>query len=129
MSYFNDIWSKDPYGKEQHEAGAKLDAGKPDAGLLYESFPRALELIAAVATYGEQKYSRGGWRLVKDARNRYKGALHRHLISSELEDNDRESGYPHLAHAAWNALAILELKLKSNEYAENESFIGQQGGE
>ena len=39
----------DPYGKGQHDAGAKNDAGKPDASLLL-MFGRALNEVAAVGT-------------------------------------------------------------------------------
>jgi hypothetical protein len=36
----------------------------------------------------------------------------RHLLAQAAgEINDPESGLPHAAHAAWNALAVLELSI------------------
>lgn len=104
----------DPNGKAQHEPGAKLDAGKADVGLLFESFPRALLEVAKVADYGAKKYTRGGWRTVPDGQQRYKAAMGRHILAGEIETID-ESGLLHAAQVAWNALATLELKLRDEK--------------
>jgi hypothetical protein len=98
-------------------AGDPIHAQKKDAGKLpifrgvYKYFSRALRSVAAVSFFGFQKYGKwGGWRKVPEARERYFDALLRHLAcDAEGEKIDPESGLPHLAHAAWNALAILEL--------------------
>jgi hypothetical protein len=60
----------DPYGKDQHEAGAKTDEGKPQASLLL-LFGKALRAVARVGTFGAIKYTRGGWQSVPDGINRY----------------------------------------------------------
>ena len=102
----------DPHGIPQHAPGAKLDAGKLRAGLMFSDFARALEGVAAVTTFGAQKYTPSGWRIVPDGVARYTDALHRHLLAQQAgESTDPESGLPHLAHAAWNALAVLELSI------------------
>jgi hypothetical protein len=101
----------DPTGLDAHEPGAKLDAGKPDASLLL-MFGEALKAVADVGTFGAKKYSRGGWQKVEDGENRYTAALLRHLMSENLDPNDPETGKLHAAHAAWNALARLELMLR-----------------
>lgn len=94
----------------QHAPGAKLDAGKLRVGLMFADFACALEAVAAVTTFGAQKYTASGWRIVPDGVARYTDALHRHLLAHHAgEITDAESGLPHLAHAAWNALAVLEL--------------------
>ena len=94
----------------QHEPGAKLDKGKVRMDLVLQGFPRALYEVGEIATYGAGKYTRDGWKSVPDGFNRYTGALMRHLImESAGEYQDDESGYTHAAHAAWNALARLEL--------------------
>lgn len=111
---------KDPNGIAQNEPGAKLDSGKIDMGLLYEGFPRALMAVAEVGTFGAQKYSRGGWQYVPGAPIRYKAALHRHLAQGEMTPFDDESCLLHAAHAAWNALAVLELRLRADEYAKDQ---------
>lgn len=98
--------------------GAKHDSGKPLAGLLYQDFPRALSLVADVATFGAKKYSRHNWKDVEGGIERYNDALHRHLLAANLVELDSESSLPHLAHAAWNVLAVLEKTLEAWE-AEN----------
>jgi hypothetical protein len=99
----------DPNGIDQHEPGAKLDAGKLMAALLLQ-FPHALEAIAQIATYGARKYSPGGWLSVPDGINRYADAEWRHKLKrAQGEERDPESGRPHRWHEAWNVLAQLEL--------------------
>lgn len=87
----------------------KHDEGKPRAGLVLGDFSRALLEVAKVGTFGAEKYSDHGWLSVEDNRARYLDALWRHLLAKE--ERDSESGYSHLAHVAWNALAVLELDL------------------
>jgi hypothetical protein len=99
----------DPHGKAAHELGAKLDAHKPSAGLLIDFGP-ALIAVADVCTYGARKYSRGGWLHVPNGKDRYTDALIRHLLAEATEERDQESGLPHAAHVAWNALARLRLR-------------------
>ena len=94
----------------QGEVGAKHDAGKPRAGLMLSDFSRALEAVAAVTTYGAAKYSPSSWVSVPDAEPRYRDALMRHLLASITEERDEESGLSHLSHAAWNLLAILQMR-------------------
>lgn len=100
----------DPHGKDPNEPGAKLDAGKNRVGLMVQGFPRALEAVSEVATYGAAKYTPGGWVTVPDGIDRYTDAMHRHLLAEARgEKFDAESGLEHAAMAAWNALARLEL--------------------
>jgi len=108
----------DPRGIDQHELGAKLDAGKVDTSLLL-MFSRALNEVAKVGTYGATKYSRGGWRHVADGITRYTSAMLRHLFKEMDEDYDAESGLLHAAQTAWNALARLELILRESEDGTN----------
>lgn len=107
----------DPSGKDAHEPGAKLDAGKPLAGVLSD-FSLALTEIAKVGTYGAQKYSRGGWQSVPDGITRYSDALWRHLLKERHEPADKDSQLLHAAHLAWNALARLEIMLRKIEGIE-----------
>lgn len=103
----------DPTGKDPHQPGAKLDAGKVEMGLILNGMPRALLQVARVATYGANKYTRDGWLSVPDGPRRYTDAMYRHLNAEargELHDSDTQ--LEHAAHAAWNALARLELLLR-----------------
>ena len=90
---------KDPNGIEQHQPGAKLDAGKPMAGVLGD-FGLALMAVAEVGTFGAKKYSRGGWQSVPNGIERYTDAAWRHLLKESQEPHDRESGLSHAAHMA-----------------------------
>ena len=93
--------------------GRKDDSGKILAGILYEDFPHALTAVAEVASFGAKKYARGNWKNVLAGRERYNDAMHRHLLAHCCgEKVDTESELLHLAHAAWNALAVLELTIK-----------------
>jgi hypothetical protein len=110
---------RDPNGKNPHEPGAKLDAGK---SALYQGllayFPRACEQVAAISTFGATKYAWKGWESVPSGFERYSDALVRHITREGTgEIKDRDSGYHHAAHAAWNALARLELLLREEENA------------
>ena len=102
----------DPSGKGQHEAGAKLDAGKVRMGLVFGGFANALEAVAAVGTFGAKKYSDDGWKSVGDGVERYTDAMFRHAFA-EVTDGliDSDSEQYHAAQVAWNALARLELML------------------
>ena len=101
----------DPHGIPMHEPGAKADAGKVMAGVLLD-FSRALEAVAAVGTFGANKYTRGGWQSVPEGEQRYMDAMMRHLLRMRYETLDAESELSHLAHLAWNALAVLELRAR-----------------
>jgi hypothetical protein len=104
----------DPTGRQPHEPGAKLDAGKIRPGLVLGGFSRALQAVSRVGTYGAKKYTPDGWRTVPDGAERYTDAMVRHLLSEADATEDPESGLPHAAHVAWNALARLELMLRES---------------
>jgi hypothetical protein len=95
------------------EPGVKLDQGKNRLGLVLGGFPRALRAVGEIGTFGAEKYTDNGWISVPDGEKRYIDAMLRHLLAEfEGEENDPESGYLHLAHFCWGALAVLELRLR-----------------
>lgn len=109
-------------------AGVKHDKGKfqPVEGLL-SCFPRALEDISRVSEFGANKYSWGGWRTVPDGLNRYKEAQLRHMLEvAKGKKLDQESKMLHLAHSAWNALAVLELYIAEEEDKTKEIDLGEK---
>lgn len=119
---------KDPNGKNPHQSGAKLDAGKSPVfrGLL-DYFPRALMSIAEVSEVGSKKYCWKGWETVEDGINRYSDALLRHMCKDSLgEERDIDTNLLHKAHTAWGALAVLELYLREQE-EQKEAKLGNQG--
>lgn len=104
---------QDPHGKNPNEPGAKLDAGKNRLGLVLFGFARALQEVGRVGTYGATKYTDNGWIEVQDGERRYTDAMLRHLLREATgEEHDPDTGLLHASHAAWNALARLELALR-----------------
>lgn len=99
-----------------HVPGAKDDKAKPMAGVLLD-FSRALQSVVDVGTYGAKKYKRQGWATVPEGSQRYTDAMMRHLLAMDVDPDglDKETGLPHLAHIAWNALAVLELQARRKE--------------
>jgi len=111
------MMESDPLGKNPHEPGAKLDAGKLRAGLVLTDFSLALTEVCKVGTYGANKYTDHGWLSVPNGVQRYMDALYRHLLLAESQPVDKDTGLSHLSHAAWNILAVVEL-IKRNERKE-----------
>lgn len=98
---------------EQSSLGAKFDAGK----LLFRPLMRGLALplraVAAVLTYGAQKYAEDSWQHVPDAKKRYEDAYYRHINARESgEVYDPESGLPHRAHELCNIMFLLWFDIK-----------------
>lgn len=104
----------------QHEPGAKLDAGKMRPSLVLSAMPRALGAVIEIGEYGARKYTPRGWEKVPGGVQRYTDAMYRHQLQEGLEERDPESGLLHAAHAAWNALARLELMLREFENVQAE---------
>lgn len=104
----------DPHGKNPHELGAKLDAGKaPVLRGALGYFPRALIAVAEVSAVGARKYAWNGWESVPDGAARYGDALARHILAETIDGPcDKDTELLHAAHTAWNALARLELLLR-----------------
>jgi hypothetical protein len=70
--------------------------------------PQGILRVAGIYTYGKKKYAAHNWR---------KGIPYSELLDATLrhiyayldgEDNDPESGHPHLAHACFGPLDILQ---------------------
>ena len=115
-------FTNDP--QEKIGAGAiKYDGGKaPVFRGAVSYFPRAIEAVAAVSQFGATKYAWKGWEGVDDGFNRYSDAMVRHLTyEGKGETLDPDSGLLHAAHAAWNALARLELLIRERETSANKN--------
>jgi Domain of unknown function (DUF5664) len=106
----------DPNGLAAKVPGSKMDSGKVDSyrgAVSY--FPRAIEAIARVSEAGARKYSWKGWEKVANGFARYSAAMMRHIMKEDREEIDQDTGEPHLAETAWNAMARLELYLRDKE--------------
>lgn len=86
------------------KAGDRFNEGKIRYDLLE---PYAMEQLAKIFTFGAQKYADNNW-LKGLPWLQTTASLKRHLAAFEKgEDYDKESGLLHMAHVAWNALAIV----------------------
>lgn len=80
-----------------------------------------LRETAVAMKHGADKYGRFNWRQTKVLASVYHGAILRHLFAwADGEDDDPESGAPHLAHIAANAM-ILRDALKSGSLIDDRS--------
>lgn len=104
---------------DQVTAAVDPSPTKQDAGVktpayrgLAANFAHALLAVADVSREGLHKYpTYEGWKQTPNGIPVYADALLRHVLAyAGGELVDPESGLSHLAHAAWNALAILELE-------------------
>lgn len=88
--------------------GMKFDDGKLRYGLIP---PIALEQLAAVLTFGAQKYEPNSWQDVPDGLERYLNALMRHVEAYRAGEHvDPDSGLHHLAHAGTCLVFLLWLE-------------------
>lgn len=107
------IDESDPNGYDANKPGAKLDAGKNRLGLVLGGFSRALQAVGQVGTFGANKYTDNGWMAVPEGVERYTDAMYRHLMAeAQGEAVDSQTQLLHAAHAAWNALARLDLIIR-----------------
>lgn len=91
-----------------HMPGVHLDQGKLRMDLIE---PIMEEALAAVLTYGADKYVDYGWRTVNRGQERYYASLRRHLLAyREGEVLDQESGLPHSWHVLANAAILVSLE-------------------
>lgn len=102
---------------QQNNVDMKFDKGKLLAAIPFEDFPDAIKELIRVCTFGAQKYSRSSWKNVLNASVRYNDARARHFIDVNLDETnkkgyDEESEIDHLAHEAWNCLALLQMKIE-----------------
>jgi len=96
------------------DADAKINALKYDESKRrYDLMPYdALEEVLKVLEFGANKYDDDQW-LAGTTWSRYWSAAMRHLVAFwRGEDNDPESGLPHLAHATCCALFLLTYSIR-----------------
>lgn len=87
--------------------GVKYDEGKRRLSLLPTG---PLEEVVRVLEFGANKYGDYNWRNGMNW-SRVIDAVLRHIFKwLQREENDEESGLPHLAHAACGLLFLLQYK-------------------
>lgn len=89
--------------------GVRYDEGKTQFHLLPSD---GISELAKVYMFGARKYSAYNWERGM-AWSRCFNSLLRHLYAYwDGEERDAETGLHHMAHAAWNALALLVYSLR-----------------
>ena len=89
--------------------GVKFDSGKLRMDLLP---PDALEALARILTDGAEKYGEYNWSKGMKWSRPY-AALLRHLMAFWAgQDNDPESGHPHLWHVLTNAVFLTSYQIR-----------------
>ncbi len=87
----------------------KFDTDKPPFGLISRT---ALEQEARVMAFGAKKYGVHNWRGGMDFSRLVDAALRHVYAFADGEDNDRETGLSHLAHARCCLAFLLEYEGK-----------------
>lgn len=83
-----------------------------------------IEKVVEIYTFGAKKYKENSWQNLPNGYQRYKAALFRHITAYEKgEVYDSESGCMHLAHAAWNAIAMLYLGMRAETDSDIEKAL------
>lgn len=90
--------------EQEKEKGLRFNQGKLRYDLLE---PLAIEELVKVFTKGAEKYAPNNWKKGMEW-SKVLASLKRHIAAFEKgEDIDKETSCYHMAHAAWNALAIV----------------------
>jgi len=92
----------------ERKLGSRYNKGKPEISMVLEA-NKAVEGVAKVLMYGRDKYHRGNWLGGLDHMG-IVDCLMRHLTAYVAgEDNDAESGLPHVDHVLANALFLSQM--------------------
>ena len=105
--------------KKEPDAGLRFNNGKLRYDLL-DTF--ATEQLVKVFTQGAQKYAPNNWK--KGMKwSSVLASLKRHVAAFEKgEDFDKESSNYHMAHAAWNALALVSYYKVAPQFDDRQHY-------
>ena len=77
---------------------------------------QALRDVAAVCQMGVVKYARDNWRKGLPWTEVLDSAFRHQFAWLDGEDLDEESGLPHLAHAMWNLMTLLDFAVTRPDF-------------
>jgi hypothetical protein len=114
--------SPTPIAESVPDQSFHRDAGKPRWSLVPV---RAMRSVLAVLEFGARKYAARSYLRVPHARERYTESLMRHAMAvlEAVQERgadgvtvaDEETGEPHLAHLACDALILLDLAAQERD--------------
>lgn len=99
----------EPLARDVSEAGGAKDRKLTQVGALD---PVALIYVGRVAGMGAEKYGTYNYLHGYDWSLAFNAMMRHALLFWAGEDLDEESGLPHVAHAAWHALALLSFLVR-----------------
>lgn len=100
---------------DDKKPAVKYDSEKPRVAEMLLDFDSAVVELAKVWAFGANKYAASQWKRLPNAETRYKNALVRHLLQTETEPTDSESGLSHYHHIACNAMFLLWLEIQKGK--------------
>lgn len=108
--------------EREPSVGLRYNAGKLPYHLLPDD---AIQEVVRVLQKGAEKYAERNWQNGLKWDSECASSLQRHLAAWKLgEDNDSESGLPHMAHVATNALFLLHFAI--NGTGEDDRYAYKQ---
>lgn len=108
----------------------RFNEGKAELGYILD-FNRALDAVAKVCSQGAVKYKPRNWKAGGKPDKEYIESCLRHLRDwANVGQYDPDIGTLHIANAAWNLLALLELNITPDHEVldpdfDQESFVAK----
>ncbi len=102
---------EDAFAATEGNKPVKHDTDKPRMSYVMNGFADALLMVGMVGTKGAEVHGDNTWQNIENPIERYDSALWRHKL--EGGTIDPQFDLLHDAHAAWNALAVLQIRLES----------------
>lgn len=91
----------------KYEKGIKYDEGKLRVAEFLTDFEPVLEPLVRIWEFGANTYGVSNWKQVENGKVRFTNAMLRHFLKESHRFKDTETGLPHAAHVAFNALMRL----------------------
>lgn len=101
--------------------GTKYDEGKPRIAEFLMDFESVIEPLTRIWEFGAKVHGISNWKEVENGKVRFTNAMFRHFFEEKHRFKDDETGLPHAAHVAFNALMRLHFILEETRNPENDT--------
>lgn len=103
------------------DKGIKYDKDKPRIAEFLTDFEPVIEPLTRIWEFGAKTYGVSNWKEVENGKVRFTNAMFRHFLNENYRFNDTETGLPHAAHVAFNALMRLYFILGETKNPESDT--------